>query len=105
MEKGLLFFTLAIAAAWIILDDFYGNKHLTNIAKTMTPDVNTPFDQIGEKVQKDAQDTADLFSGRLYKKYKETKKKDPKAGKKIDEAAKKSFTNGFFDGLFKGIFK
>lgn len=37
MEKGLLFFTLSLLCLWVILDEFFGDKRLSNIALQFTP--------------------------------------------------------------------
>lgn len=43
MEKGLLFFTLAAGAFWLILDEFYGTKKVSGIASQLTPQLNNPI--------------------------------------------------------------
>lgn len=55
MEKGLLFFTLAAAAFWLILDEFYGTKKVSGIANQLTPQTNNPIsdalNNVGESIK------------------------------------------------------
>lgn len=55
MEKGLLFFTLAAGAFWLILDEFYGTKRVSNIATQLTPQMNNPItdalNNVGESIK------------------------------------------------------
>lgn len=39
MEKGLLFLTLAMLCLWVILDDFFGDRKLSNVAKQLAGSV------------------------------------------------------------------
>ncbi|MCY8915039.1 hypothetical protein [Bacillus atrophaeus] len=117
MEKGLLFFTLSLVAIWIILDDFYGGKHLSKMAKNMTPDINTPVDsliettgdvwdkavdkagEVKDKVSKDGEMLKDAATGKMYKDYKKAVKKNPK----VKDAVEDSFWRGVWRGVRNGF--
>lgn len=43
MEKGLLFFTLSILCLWLLLDEFFGNRRISKVALTLTPELKIPF--------------------------------------------------------------
>lgn len=111
MEKGLLFFTLALTAIWIILDDFYGGKHLSKMAQKMTPDISTPIDVVKdgwestkdtvEEAGKTAKKAVEKASG--YDTYKKYQKMKPEQKKKAKKAAKDSFIDGFWNGLKRGF--
>ena len=44
LEKGLMFFTLAVACLWVILDDLFGDKRLSKVLENLTPDLKTPVE-------------------------------------------------------------
>lgn len=50
MEKGLLFLTLAVGCGWLVLDEFFGNKRISNIAKNFTPTAPSITEAIKETV-------------------------------------------------------
>ncbi|MBV2241160.1 hypothetical protein [Bacillus inaquosorum] len=118
MEKGLLFFTLALTAIWIILDDFYGGKHLSKMAQKMTPDIGSPLDVVsdgvesakeavqdaGKKTVKKAKKTGKKVIEKAtgYDKYKSVQdaiKKKPELKEKIQDNIKDSFWGGAWKGF------
>ncbi|MEC1692620.1 hypothetical protein P9E05_14145 [Bacillus mojavensis] len=114
MEKGLLFFTLALTAIWIILDDFYGGRHLTKMAQKMTPDIGSPLDVVtdgvesakeavqdaGKKTVKKGKKVIEKATG--YDKYKDVQdaiKKKPELKDQIQKDIKDSFWGGAWKGF------
>jgi hypothetical protein len=82
MEKGLLFFTLAVICLWLLLDDFFGDKRVSKLAMSVTPDVRTPIDDVKQKIEKVKEHTDEVHKketkkavekgtvwGQFYKKY------------------------------------
>lgn len=79
MEKGLLFLILSLACFWVILDDFFGNRHLSNFTRSISPNPSTPVDKVVDKVEeiKDNYDKAseeyqkrrDTLGGKFQEKY------------------------------------
>lgn len=51
MEKGVLFLTLTAACLWIILDEFFGTKKVSNVAQQLTPNAPNPFEKTKEAVK------------------------------------------------------
>lgn len=79
MEKGLLFFTLAVGAFWLILDEFYGAKRISNIASQLTPTSTNPI--------KDFMGWKEATPEEKEKTYKQTLDKiDKNKGIKTDKA-------------------
>ena len=117
MEKGLLFFTLSMVAVWLILDDFFGSKRVSNMAMKMTPDINTPLDTVKEGIDKAtesvkdgvsnykkgqeklAKGAKDLVTGKTWEQYLELKKKHPEKAKQIE----KSMITGTWDSFRSGL--
>lgn len=50
VEKGLLFLTLSVACLWVLLDEFYGTKKISKIAKNFVPEIPNPIEAIKENV-------------------------------------------------------
>lgn len=90
MEKGVLFFTLALVCFWLILDDFYGNNRLTKIAERITPDVRTPFDDTVSKITEKADEVKEDYENK--KKIADVFK-NPKFYEKVIEKSKEDYKN------------
>lgn len=64
MEKGLLFLTLSVGCLWVILDEFFGDKRLTNIVNNMTPDFENPIKEAVHDVMYGKQTPAEKIEAR-----------------------------------------
>lgn len=46
MDKGLFFLILAIAGVWLILDDFFGRRYISNFSEKIAP---KPLETVKQK--------------------------------------------------------
>ena len=53
MEKGLLMLSLSILCLWLLLDEFFGTKKLSNVAAKFTPNIPTVPEKINEALNGD----------------------------------------------------
>jgi hypothetical protein len=51
MDKGLFFFILSITALWLVLDEFFGQQRISQIALKLTPNVDTPLSSVQSAIE------------------------------------------------------
>jgi hypothetical protein len=59
MERGLLFFTLALLCVWAVLDEFWGKKKISEIAAKLTPTTKPVTWKDDEQANEDKENTKD----------------------------------------------
>lgn len=72
MDKGLFFLILSILLFWVILDDFFGKKHVSNLARNIAPTWN-PVGSFVEKKKEQYKEAAeqehDSFLGKQQREF------------------------------------
>lgn len=51
MDKGLFFFILSLTALWLVLDEFFGQQRISQIALKLTPNVETPLSSVQDTIE------------------------------------------------------
>lgn len=90
MEKGLLFLTLAVGCLWLILDEFFGDKRLSNIVNNVTPDFENPLKEAvhnamyGKQTLEEKVEAKEALKDKVDKEFKSTDKAKSEIKKSID---------------------
>lgn len=56
MDKGLFFFILSLTTLWLVVDEFFGQQRISQIAMKLTPNVQTPLDNVKEQIEEKKKD-------------------------------------------------
>jgi predicted ribosome quality control (RQC) complex YloA/Tae2 family protein len=51
MDKGIFFLMLSLTALWLVLDEFYGQQRISQIALQLTPHVETPLSSVQNAIE------------------------------------------------------
>lgn len=98
MEKGLLFFTISAACLWLLLDEFFGTKRLSNVAQNFVPNIKSPGEAVSEFVEGTAtKEEMQSKEKEVTDSVDKNKNLPEKAKKAIKDAIKKFYDDAEFN--------